>query len=396
MTDEPFDPWKSLASELGVDASEPAPPPPPASTQANVPPRTPVASTSPPKKSASDWIALAGELGIEVPLEAPSAPAKRDPVAELLGFPPPSADEPYGRVERRSIADDEPDEPIDDREDRAPSNRWTSDDRGGEAMRDADEGDEIRRLEAVQDAPPSRRENTERPSAGGRRRRRGGRGRGEPKDRNDERRTRSSREMGRDARLEFSEDSRQEFEASGNQSGEIADDVEQETAEANSPAFESGSEEQRRADDDLSRQKRRRRRGRRGRGGTRDRGELSSERSKPTRSDAQPQFDENELDVTQEEIDFVEIGDDDRPILEPAAVAPDVEDDGAEDLSLTHESHGKNSVRDIMTWKEAIGMIIDGNMQARSRAPQNSQGSQGSHGSRGRGRGRGRGGHRGN
>jgi hypothetical protein len=65
-----------------------------------------------------------------------------------------------------------------------------------------------------------------------------------------------------------------------------------------------------------------------------------------------------------------------------------------EELSTGGDSHGvKNSVRDIMTWKEAIGMIIEGNMEARARSPQSAHSSHGS--SRGRGRGRGRGGHRG-
>jgi hypothetical protein len=51
----------------------------------------------------------------------------------------------------------------------------------------------------------------------------------------------------------------------------------------------------------------------------------------------------------------------------------------------------KSSVRDIMTWKDAIGMIIEGNLQTRAKSPQSSHPPRG--GSRGRGRGRGRGGH---
>ena len=70
---------------------------------------------------------------------------------------------------------------------------------------------------------------------------------------------------------------------------------------------------------------------------------------------------------------------------------------GEDDSHHGDELHAKSSVRDIVTWKEAIGMIIAGNMEARSRNPESSRGSHGSgRGSRGgRGRGRGRGGHRG-
>src|SRR3954469_2007834 len=99
MTDEQIDPWKMLASELGVDpAKEPPPPPVPdePAGRANVS-RPPAASPPPPspKKMSSDWMALAGELGIEVPPEPDKRiVGGRDPVADLLGFPAESARPP--------------------------------------------------------------------------------------------------------------------------------------------------------------------------------------------------------------------------------------------------------------------------------------------------------------
>ncbi|HEY2760227.1 MAG TPA: hypothetical protein VGI75_05775, partial [Pirellulales bacterium] len=70
----------------------------------------------------------------------------------------------------------------------------------------------------------------------------------------------------------------------------------------------------------------------------------------------------------------------------------DEHDDASLDADENHS--GRNSVRDILTWTEAIGMIIEGNLQTRASAPHSSQHSH-SRGQRGgRGRGRGRGGNR--
>src|SRR5262245_16253036 len=85
MSDETFDPWKSLASELGVDPNAaPPPPPPPAAAPTFFAP-----SSAPPesKKTPSDWRALASDLGIEVPPEPEAPITRKDPVAELLGWP---------------------------------------------------------------------------------------------------------------------------------------------------------------------------------------------------------------------------------------------------------------------------------------------------------------------
>jgi hypothetical protein len=73
----------------------------------------------------------------------------------------------------------------------------------------------------------------------------------------------------------------------------------------------------------------------------------------------------------------------------PAGHADDHDEVGLSDAD--ENSSGKSAVRDIVTWKEAIGMIIDGNMQSRAHAPQhnshNSRGPRGGHGRGGRGRG---------
>jgi hypothetical protein len=74
--------------------------------------------------------------------------------------------------------------------------------------------------------------------------------------------------------------------------------------------------------------------------------------------------------------------------LADAAIAPDSELDEGEMAEESHELRGgKGSVRDIMTWKEAIGLIIDGNMQTRSRTPHTSHPQRGSRRGRGRHRG---------
>jgi len=81
---------------------------------------------------------------------------------------------------------------------------------------------------------------------------------------------------------------------------------------------------------------------------------------------------------------------------EPAGGGDEMDDHDEEGLSDGDENHvGKTSVRDIVTWKEAIGMIIEGNLQTRSHAPShgshhgshNSRGPRGGHGRGGRGRG---------
>jgi hypothetical protein len=104
------------------------------------------------------------------------------------------------------------------------------------------------------------------------------------------------------------------------------------------------------------------------------------------------------------EIDFVPLeGDEFAEIGENRARSheSDVSDsaDNAHDdtMDFVEDAQGgRSSVRDIVTWKEAIGMIIDANIQNHARTQQSSHhASQGQRDSRGRGRGgRGRGGNR--
>jgi hypothetical protein len=72
---------------------------------------------------------------------------------------------------------------------------------------------------------------------------------------------------------------------------------------------------------------------------------------------------------------------------EPAAL-PESEQLDAESGEESHELRGgKGSVRDILTWTEAIGIIIDSNLQTRSRTPHPSHPQRGSRRGRGRHRG---------
>src|SRR5262245_11457545 len=123
MTENPPDPWTSLADELGVQAQREAPPaaPPdqePSSRASDRPAHSPASQpAAPPKKPPADWQALAGALGIEMPPEATAPVARKDPVAELFGFPPSTArtreeidEENRQRLERRAEYRDDVDE----------------------------------------------------------------------------------------------------------------------------------------------------------------------------------------------------------------------------------------------------------------------------------------------
>ncbi len=52
--------------------------------------------------------------------------------------------------------------------------------------------------------------------------------------------------------------------------------------------------------------------------------------------------------------------------LEPAEVDSTALPDEMDDDAGLDEKHAKGSVRDILTWKEAVGMIVEVNMQARA------------------------------
>jgi len=175
------------------------------------------------------------------------------------------------------------------------------------------------------------------------------------------------------------------------------------------------------SDDRGPQQKRRRRR--RGRGGSRQRDDVQGRQQRTHREPRRDFHDSEHHDVTDHDlsaddlideidpaaVDFasaddhfeIEMGEAiEQPIPVPSESHDSIEENGDALMSDGDDlSSGKSSVRDIVTWKEAIGMIIDGNMQARANSPQGSQNSHG--GSRGHGHnrggrsrgGRGRGGH---
>jgi len=422
MSDENFDPWQLLAADLGVDASKtPAPPPPAPTSQSR---NTSAGSSTPPPapKTPANWLALAGELGIELPAEANEPVKRHDPVAELLGFPPPNAS-----------AFDRPEEPRGERarhergrgryEDRD-SKRDDSDDRDNEVSSESEiESSEIVRFETTEEGDEAPKIEGDRDSEGRprRRRRRGGRGRGRGRrdeagsrddasrdDRNLRSRSdRGSRDQSERTRPVESRsdkepwpdqpDGQPELAPAGIDPNELRDAQEHAFAEAVEEMEERGERYVPGTTPDPDPRKRRRRRGRRGRG-SRDRNEPRSgsrdERSTGERPIADDADEDSELQRGYAG-GIADLPENDEPAVEPLDVEAGV--NGEDDSHHGDELHSKSSVRDIVTWKEAIGMIIAGNMEARSRNPESSRGSHGGgRGSRGgRGRGRGRGGHRG-
>lgn len=416
MTDNPSDPWQSLASELGVQPgteNAPASKPPALPPVESHPPRVPPRSASPPppaKKPSADWQALAGALGIEIPAEPTAPPARKDPVAELLGFPPPlpnsiSRDED----QRRSRAESKSDYYDDDMGD------WDSPRSDRDAAADDLTGrkdDENRANGQRSGAPQRHRED----SAGGddrnrgrRRGRRGGRGRSSGEGRGGEGRSSEGRSTG--GRSEGRSDARRENRPGDQRrfaerdAGEEMPRREEVEGDDLRPVEAEGEVQPRGGRDELQAdelRRKRRRRGRRGRG-SRDR----TDRPKPPSDTAGSPSSYTPSGMREDDVD---LGIDFEPLPDEFSSHDDASgvgvpskmdvrdngdlerDDSGLDDDGPHDSlGGKSSVRDILTWKDAIGMIIEGNMQTRSRSPQNSHPPRGS---RGRGRGRGRGGHR--
>jgi len=436
MSDDQNDPWRSLADQLGVQpGDESAAPPPPASppSAASKPPaskqyRQPPASASPPpKKDKSDWNALAGELGLEVSAEDESS--GHDHVAELLGFPPPS--QPSSREENEH---DQGEQYGDDSGRPANRDRWRDEDDQQRRSNMYDDTkpvfDENEERPASQDRPPADQERSYRPS-----RRRGGRGRGRSQGQGDRvQGDRSQGDRGREGggsrpgyqqreSQPYSDARRSETESRPAREFDEAAAGGQQPYDGSDSSAPPASGSQERSEDDRFPKRRRRRRGR---GGRSDRSGQPSGRdgnrdsARPSTSD---EHDFHELDSDAEmhdeadltSVDFTEVDfaatdltaseeqygieritDGIHPALEPihadADESDDHDDSGLSDFDDNHS--GKTSVRDIITWKEAIGMIIDGNMQMRAQSPQSLQHHpRGQRGGRGRGRG-GRGGNR--
>jgi hypothetical protein len=416
MTDDQSDSWRSLADQLGVQPGEQPSAPSPSSASSPPPakyhsqPASASKPASPPKKA--DWNALAGELGLEVSPEPKSDSAPHDPVAELLGFPPPSAVPPQ-REQKQNRGQEEPYGP-DDQSDRSSNrDRWRDEDEDGRRSNVYDDTkpvyDDTRPADLsgneagdFRDRPASDQPRSYRPG-----RRRGGRGRGGV--------GRGGADRGGEGRgARYGNQDRERRPYGERQYGQHDSQSQQsdENAASDRPSASDESTAESNVGNRVSRDDRtkRRRRGR-GRGGRGDR----PQHQRPTinREESDRPADEDDIpfleladdtDLTDDvDVASVEFGDvdfteaDDRLGLAPngsEAIDHDDQEDALGDSDDSHdENHvGKNSVRDIMTWKDAIGMIIDGNMQTRAQSPHSSQHPRGQRG--GRGRGRGRGGHR--
>jgi hypothetical protein len=382
MSDETFDPWKSLASELGVDANAVPPPPPPPSPPPALPTYfAPSAVPTEPKKASSDWSALASDLGIEVPPEPERPIVRKDPVAELLGWPAQSRVPEPQKPEARGG---------DDFEEREP---WDADDVRGRW------GDEVEKplgeAGAESESRSVRRDDRGNRDGGPQRgrRRRGGRGRGRGGDRNDRDEVREPGVRDRADRPLRDEAYRSE-ESRGDEDRDIVDEVE--------PGIEFREVEDREREParegEPIRKPRRRRGRRRGRGGERPAAERGHAGDQPKRRDAgsSEAYDEPEMIAYGEDLEDVEdIERTDQVIGEEFVTAGVTthEMHADEEEEDDDEPRGKSSVRDIMTWNEAIGIIIDTNMQERARNPRSGGHGHGGHGGRG-GRGRRGGGRR--
>jgi hypothetical protein len=365
MSDESFDPWKSLASELGVDPNA-APPPPPAPTPPSVAPTLFTPLTTPePKKVPSDWSALANDLGIEVPPEPEKPIERKDPVAELLGWPAQSRAPEPKKPEARDADDFEEREPWDVEDVRG---RW-----GDEADKPPIEGEPQQT-----ESRSVRRDDRERDRDDGPRRgrRRGGRGRGRSGDRGQR-----TENLGRPPRDRDDRRPRDE----GYRSDEPPREEDHEIADDETPVGELGEavnreERQPSGEEEPDRRPRRRRGRRRSRG----------ERSERGPTGDQPKRRETTISGHYDEPDSVAFGEDLEDIDEVERIDNVAGEDFAEssDMSDSEDDgprNGKSSVRDIMTWKEAIGIIIETNMQERARNPRSGgHGGHGGHGGRGR------------
>lgn len=419
MTDDNNDPWRSLADELGVQPGQEGSTPPPPSTP-NPPAarqRTQAPHSAPPKKKKSDWNALAGELGLEVSADSESPGAEHDPVAELLGFPPPGSLPPQrDEPESRRQHDEFDEESGEEFERSANRDRWR------------DEDDQQRRSNMYDDTRPvyddteptesSEREggnSREQGSADQQReyrpRRRGGRGRGRGRggDRSREGRGSSSRYGNENRERRSYDDQRSGGQDEPQGERRYEDEPREGQSTESSEGRPEGSERtQERSRDEQSQ---RRRRGRRGRRGGRDRSDRPERRpyeqheesnrsggDEPIENLSDDLFDSADASVDFSSVDFSAsaevfgggIDPHDDPLggdLAPSHAPEGAEhDDEAGLLDADDNGNGKSTVRDIITWKEAIGMIIDGNMQSRAESPQSQHHSRPS---RGRGRGRG-------
>ena len=336
--------WHSLAEKLGI---EPAPEPPkePEAEEAAEPeaPSRPPAAVSRKKlrspKFAPGWGSLAAEFGIEVPEPAEPKQAELEPVA-----PEPVKPEPHETPE--SVLASEPEEVVEE-ESHSPAPQsapWLAansfapevteaDLAFGETVEDVEEGDE-------------EDEEDEEPSAGS----------------------------------PIDDDEAEEALKFG------ASDVEQYAETWEAPEKETTEE--------APAARRRRRRGRRRRRTEED----SDERSAAADDSESGDADDAEA-ADAEDVEVAETSDDDAetarckgrrrrrrstPRDEDRETDDDAEDDSAADDDSEKGASSRNRNRKFPTWDEAVGIVIDANMESRAKQP-----SGGSRGARNRGRGRG-------
>jgi len=325
----------------------------------------------PAKKPPADWHALAGALGIEIPPESEPLAPRKDPVAELFGFPSQpqrtreqEEEERRQRREERAAYQDEEDERVAREDDRG---RGETEQRYERPVGErSDETGSFQARDRYESRGPQGDEGSR--ERGQRRRRRGGRGRGRADDR-------SSRHG--DSRQPH----RRETSAESPPTSDFGDEREEFEVLEDRPDRPVEVDETRARYDDGPR---RRRRGRRG--GQRSRSDRVESAASEPRSQTMP----SEMPVDDElELEFEALGETrELPAEESAidaAAASESEQLDADSTEESHELHGgKGSVRDILTWTDAIGIIIDSNLQTRSRTPHASHPQRGSR--RGRGR----------
>lgn len=360
--------WDDLVGELGVkvadDAFERRQPPP-----KELPPHRREKSSKEEETQAtpSDWEGLASSLGVEVPAVVEQPPAKKPTVTrpEKPAPAPPRA-ETKSRAEEITTESVVESQRIDSsefvEETEEPEEGGTELPRiSGEAARSAfdalfaadaaswgsafvsartnvessflfTEGEEAVFAEDIADVSDEKNDEEGEPIKGRRRRRRGGRGRG-----------RGGAKTGADSEGESNENTDRE---------ERAESLSKESAAADSEAGEEGAAPEKR---------RRRSRGRsRGRSRSKDDQELSSEEEdSQIKQRVASQLGEDDEDDDQED-DMLD-DDDDSPLT----------------------GSNRPSHRNLPTWDEAIGVIVDMNLSQRSKAPDK----QSSNSSRGRGRG---------
>jgi hypothetical protein len=374
---KPESAWDELVEDLGVDAD-------PASTERHQPQSAELPSAvrstdvAPPKSQPSDWNALAGSLGLEATAPSPAA-HQSEPQQSEPSAPEPVADERAAEEESVEATQDSSNESLDD----LPELRSEFD-------------KEL--IEDTGDSEPQDSQETEDPNIGisGE----------EARTAFDSLFSESTTNWGLPSSADNILDTPLEFSHS-------EEEPAAETSEAESETTDQETTDQ----ETTERPKRRRSRRRRGRGGRKAEAKTQEESTQGEAADA------NELDVTVEPSDQEssksEDGKDEKPRRrrsrrrgrrkksETSEETPvdrsspeeppkaelytgddqddqDDQDDDDDDSDEGPSTRQRGGHRNLPTWSEAIGGIVDSNLESRSKSPSKPSSS------RGRDRGRGR------